>query len=144
MLNSFGERALCKLGPLDYTQAEVLNQRIEESLLFSHPGDVVEGMILATGIRPIPQVFGQGMRVPFEMTFEDEFENEIRVDAELCVERETKPKRAGCDVERVCMAQLQGSGRKGSLGRSPETTWVPQLPPYDEGGTTAQRTSRKG
>ena len=95
MLNSFGERALCKLGPLDYTQAEVLNQRIEESLVFSHPGDVVEGMILATGIRPIPQVFGRGMRVPFEMTFEDEFENEIRVDAELCVERETKPKRAG-------------------------------------------------
>jgi len=94
MLSSFGNRALCKLGHLDYTQAEVLNERIEESLLFSHPDDVVEGMILTTGIRPIPQVFGRGMRVPFKLTFEDQFENEINVEAELCVEREAKPKRA--------------------------------------------------
>jgi hypothetical protein len=94
VLNGFGDRALCKLGHLDYTQDEVLNQRIEESLLFSHPGDVVEGVILATGVWPIPQVFGRGMRVPFELTFEDQFENEINVESELCVEREAKPKRA--------------------------------------------------
>ena len=55
---------------------------------------MVEGMILATGIRPIPQAFGQGMLVPFELTFEDQFENEISVEAELSVERTAKPKRA--------------------------------------------------
>jgi hypothetical protein len=94
VLNSYGGASLCKLGPLDYTPAEVLNQRIEESLRFNHPGDMVEGVILATGIRPIPEGFGQGMRAPFELTFEDQFENEISVEGELALERTAKPKRA--------------------------------------------------
>ena len=115
MLNNFGNRALCKLGHLDYTQAEVLNEQIEESLVFSHPGDVVEGMILATGIRPIPQVFGRGMRVPFKLTFEDQFENEINVEAELCVEREAKPKRV--DVRR-------GTGLYGGLAKADDRVKV--------------------
>jgi hypothetical protein len=84
---SFDDRAsLCKLGRLDYTQAEVLNQRIEDLLRFSHRGDIVEGLIMATGIWPIPQAFRQGMLVPFELAFEDQFENEISVAAELSVD----------------------------------------------------------
>jgi hypothetical protein len=54
---------------------------------------MVEGVILATGIRPIPQAFRQGLLLPFELTFEDQFENEISVEAELSVDWTAKPKR---------------------------------------------------
>jgi hypothetical protein len=55
---------------------------------------MAEGMILATGIRPIPQAFRQGMLMPFELTFEDQSGNEIGVEAELSVDWTAKPKRA--------------------------------------------------
>jgi hypothetical protein len=95
VLNSYDEGALlCKLGRLDYEQADVLNSRIEYGLRFSHRGDMVEGFILATGIRPIPHAFRQGLLLPFELTFEDQFENEISVEAELSVDWTAKPKRS--------------------------------------------------
>jgi hypothetical protein len=94
LLNSYDGRELCKLGRLDFPQAEVLNQRIEESLRFGHRGDMVEGVILATGITPIPQAFRQGMLVPFDLTFEDQFENEISVEGKLSVDRTATPKEA--------------------------------------------------
>jgi hypothetical protein len=90
--NSFDDRAACRLGEVDYLQADVLNQRIEESLRFFHRGDIVEGVILATGIRPIPQAFGQGMLMPFELTFEDEFENQTIVAGDLSVDRTARSK----------------------------------------------------
>jgi hypothetical protein len=92
LLNSFDDRAVCKLGEVDYPQADVLNQRIEESLRFFHRGDIVEGVILATGIRPIPQAFCQGMLMPFELTFEDEFENQTIVAGDLSVDRTARSK----------------------------------------------------
>jgi hypothetical protein len=95
VLNSYDDQAaLCALGHLDYTQEEVLNQRIEKSLRFSHRGDMAEGFILATGVRPIPHAFRQGMLMPIELTFEDQFENEVWIEAELSVNWTAKPKRA--------------------------------------------------
>ena len=97
-LNSFDDRLVCKLGEEEYSQADVLNQRIEESLRF-HRGDIVEGVILATGIRPIPRAFRQGMLMPFELTLEDEFENQTIVTGDLSVDRTARstelPARCG-------------------------------------------------
>jgi hypothetical protein len=95
LINSYADRALCKLGRLDFPQADVLNQRIEESLQFHHRGEMVEGVILATGIWPIPQAFGQGMRMPFELRFEDQFENEIVGAGDLSVDRTARSKELG-------------------------------------------------
>ncbi len=94
LLNSYGDRTLCRLGKLDFPQADVLNQRIEESLEFRRRGDMVEGLILATGIRPIPQAFAQGMRVPFELAFDDQFDNETAVAGEVSVDRLARQKES--------------------------------------------------
>jgi hypothetical protein len=94
--NSYGGRSpLCKLGQLDYTETEVLNSRIEESLRFSHPGDMIEGVLLATGIRPIPKRHRQGMLMPFELTIADQFEDEISVEGLLSVSYTANPERSG-------------------------------------------------
>ena len=55
---------------------------------------MVEGFILATGVRPIPQAFRHGLLLPLELAFADQFDNEISVEAELSVDWTAKPKRS--------------------------------------------------
>ena len=89
---SFDQRfPLCKLGQCEYPTAEVLNDRFP--LKFHRPGDLIEGVILATGLEPIPKEYLQGMTVPLKLTFEDQFGNEISAEAELSVDRSTKPRK---------------------------------------------------
>jgi hypothetical protein len=38
---------------------------------------MIEGVILATGLEPIPKEYVQAMTVPVKLTFEDQFGNEI-------------------------------------------------------------------
>lgn len=119
-LNSFDGRAVCKLGELDYPQADVLNQRIEESLRFGHRGDMVEGVILATGIWPIPKAFCQGMLLPFELTIEDEFEHRTIVVGDLSVDRTARPKESAAR----CGTGLNGDST--ALRRAREGLRAPQ------------------
>jgi hypothetical protein len=92
VLRSFDDyRPLCRLGSLDYPRAEVLNHRIENGLRFDRRGDWFEGMILAHGLRPIPEKYHDGAIVPFQLTFEDVFGEEISEDAKLFVDRTAKP-----------------------------------------------------
>jgi hypothetical protein len=58
------------------------------TLKFHHHDYMVEGMILFTG-RPIPEGYHHTMTVPFTL-FLDQNENEIRVVAELFVDRTWK------------------------------------------------------
>jgi hypothetical protein len=91
VLRSFDdERPVCRLGPLSYWRAEVLNQRFENGLRFDRRGDWVEGMILANGLRPIPEKYLDGAIVPFQLTFEDVFGEEIIETAKLSVARTEK------------------------------------------------------
>jgi len=53
---------------------------------------MIEGVILATGLEPIPKEYVQGMTLPFKLAFEDQFRNEISAEAELSVDRSTKPR----------------------------------------------------
>jgi hypothetical protein len=81
---------LCRLGQCKYPTAEILNDRFP--LKFHHRGHMTEGVILATGLEPIPKEYLQGMTVPFKLAFEDQFGNEISAEAELSVDRSTKPR----------------------------------------------------
>jgi hypothetical protein len=95
VLRSFDEeRPVCRLGPLSYSRAEVLNQRIENGLRFDRRGDWFEGVILADGLRPIPEKYLDGAIVPFQLTFEDVFGEEIIETATLSVARTGKQRPA--------------------------------------------------
>ena len=88
---SFDQRLpLCTLGQCRYPTAEVLNDRFP--LTFHRRGCMIEAMILATGLEPIPKEYLQGMTVPSRLTFWDQFGNEIGIEAELYVDRSTKPR----------------------------------------------------
>jgi hypothetical protein len=95
VLRSFDEeRPVCRLGPLSYSRDEVLNQRIQNALRFDRRGDWFEGMILANGLRPIPEKYLDGAIVPFQLTFEDVFGAEISETAKLFVDRTEKQRPA--------------------------------------------------
>jgi hypothetical protein len=80
---------ICQLGQCSHPEGEVLNDRFP---LRFHRGDLIEGVILATGLKPIPQEYVHGMMVPFKLTFWDQFRNEISVESKLSVERSTTPR----------------------------------------------------
>jgi hypothetical protein len=84
--------SMCRLGLLQYPRNQVLNHRIDNSMRFVR-GRVIEGVILATGANPIPEGCRHGLIVPIRLAFLDQNENEIRENAELFVDRLSKPKR---------------------------------------------------
>jgi hypothetical protein len=98
-LRSFDEeKRVWRLGPLSFAREEVLNQRIENALRFERRGDWFEGMILANGLRPIPEKYLDGASVPFQLIFEDVFGEEIHEAANLAVartHRERLPEQRG-------------------------------------------------
>jgi hypothetical protein len=57
----------------DFTRAEVLNHLIEERHCFHHRGDSVEGWLLATGLKPIPDAYQNNTSVPVDVGFTDQF-----------------------------------------------------------------------
>ena len=71
-------------------KSEVLNDRFP--LKFHRRGHLIEGVILATGLKPIPKEYVQGMTVPFQLTVCDQFRNEISVESKLSVDRSTTPR----------------------------------------------------
>jgi hypothetical protein len=95
-LQSFHLReSIYRLGCLHYPAKEVLNDRIENYLSFNYRGQLVEGVILFSGLKPIPDQYCEGMSVPFKLTFLNQFEKEISVESELLVERRANRKSEG-------------------------------------------------
>jgi len=90
LLNIEEGNPLCKLGSLEFERSEILNSRIEKHLRFPHRGDIVEGWLLALGLRPIPQQYREGTRVPFQLAFRDQFQQEAEVHSVLSVLRARK------------------------------------------------------
>jgi hypothetical protein len=80
---------ISRLGQCSYLQQEVLNDRFP---LRFHRGHLIEGVILATGLKPIPKEYVQGMAMPFQLTVWDQFGNEITVESRLSVDRSTAPR----------------------------------------------------
>jgi len=82
----------CRLGPLQHPRVQVLNPRIQNSLRFQS-GQMIEGVILATGVKPIPEPYRHGQIVPIKLAFVDQNYNQIRETGDLFVDRLWKPKR---------------------------------------------------
>jgi hypothetical protein len=57
----------------DFTREEVLNHLIEGRLCLHHRGDSVEGWLLATGLKPIPDAYRNNTSVPVDVSFTDQF-----------------------------------------------------------------------
>ena len=93
-LENFDERTpLCRFGWLEFPRNQVLNHRIERSLRLHGRNQMVEGVILARGLKPVPELYHHDTFLPFELTFLDQSENEIRPEAKLFVDRTWRPKR---------------------------------------------------
>jgi len=82
------------LGNRDFPRRQVLNPRIMNSLKFHGYDYTVEGVVLLTGLKPMPEAFYHGMLVPFTVVFLDQNENAIRKDGELFVDRTWRRKNA--------------------------------------------------
>ena len=112
VLESFQSKGpIYKLGRLQYPAAEVLNDRIEESIRFRYPGQIVEGVILFSGLKPIPERYRLGMSAPFRLAFLDQFDVEVEVQSKLFVSRETK--RTTGEAEAVPRGVLQSTRKDG-------------------------------
>jgi hypothetical protein len=73
-LDSPDEKDLMRrFGPLRRPFQEVLNLRIENTLKFARPGEVVEGVILATGMSRLPDSYSTGQLVPFTLSLYDQY-----------------------------------------------------------------------
>jgi hypothetical protein len=88
----FDERpALWRLGHQDFPRSRVLNMSIMDSLHFQS-GKMVEGVILFSGLKPIPEGYEHGQSVPFTLDLMDQDENGIRQNDKLFVDRTWKRK----------------------------------------------------
>jgi hypothetical protein len=79
----------------DYSRGEVLNHRLERPLFLHHRGDLVEGLLLATGLEPIPDAYQNSMGVLLEVSFMDQFKNDHPARAYAFVERSARQKARG-------------------------------------------------
>jgi hypothetical protein len=84
---SFDERNLIyELGRQEYRADEVLNHKIEHNISLRR-GQIAEGWILASGLRPIPAEYGDHSTAPFELKLFDQFETEYAAEGTLSVLR---------------------------------------------------------
>ena len=70
-----------------FTEAEALNQRIENGLRFHHRGDVAEGWLVASGHKPIPDKYRDCMITTLSLTFTDQFGHDHSAHAEAMLQR---------------------------------------------------------
>jgi hypothetical protein len=72
-LSADGKSLYCFHRGFDFTRTEVLNHLIEERHCFHHRGDSVEGWLLASGLKPIPDAYRNNTPVPVDVSFTDQF-----------------------------------------------------------------------
>src|SRR5204863_1242236 len=75
------------LGGRIYPESTLLNPRFDPTLQFRHTGKRVEGILLATGLAPIPPEFRQGQSVPASLKFCDANCHTFKVQTTLYVDR---------------------------------------------------------
>jgi hypothetical protein len=85
VLESFRD-AVCTLGGVEYCQRDVLNHHIENRLRLPC-GEMVEGLILASGLARIPAEYRDGALVPFEITFTTSLGNVYGAEGRCSVSR---------------------------------------------------------
>jgi hypothetical protein len=83
-----------RFGPQRLVFQQVLNLRIENTLKFAQGGDVVEGVILATGMSRLPDSYMTGQLVPFTVSLYDQYGEAIVEGSYLSVQRAGRDARA--------------------------------------------------
>jgi hypothetical protein len=79
----------CVGSAFEFTEKDVLNHRIEDGLPFRR-GDIAEGWLVASGLRPIPEGFQNRMLTKLSITFTDQFAHEHTVQAHAVLERSAR------------------------------------------------------
>jgi len=80
-----------KHGAMEFPKRQVLNSRLENGLSLRR-GQMIEGVILASGLRPIPTAYRHGSHLPCTLGFLDQYGNEISRESPLFVDRTWQPK----------------------------------------------------
>jgi hypothetical protein len=81
------------LGQQDFPRSQVLNPRIMSHLKFCGYDQTMEGVILATGSKGIPESWHHGATTPITISFLDQNRDEISQSADLFVDRTWARKR---------------------------------------------------
>jgi hypothetical protein len=81
-----------KYGPLEFPKRQVLNTRLENGLSLGR-GQVIEGTILASGLRPIPAAYRHGYHLPCTLVFYDQYGREISRPISVCADRTWKSRK---------------------------------------------------
>ena len=94
LLNVDARTSICNVARLTFWREQLLNDDIHNTLRFHYCGQMIEGTILAVGLKPIPAAYRAGGHIPFQLAFGDPLGHEIKVEAELYHERTAKKKTA--------------------------------------------------
>lgn len=87
---SFDDRdRVWKLGGREFSPCEVLNSQIERNLVLVR-GRIIEGWLLATGVRPTPAHYSNFAAAPFRLILWDQFGNELGAQGTLSVFRKAQ------------------------------------------------------
>ena len=87
LLNIDERNPFCKLGRFEFERREILNSRVDNELRLQRRGQMVQGWLLASGLSRIPPQDRDGAKVPFQLTFRDQFQQETGVHGTLSVFR---------------------------------------------------------
>jgi hypothetical protein len=91
--NVSDERATYQIARgLEFSRDEVLNHRIEAGMSLRR-GTPVEGVLIGTGLAPLPDIYRDRMPVNVGLTFFDQFDNEFPFKTELHVNRQVRGNR---------------------------------------------------
>jgi len=95
-----------------YPPEQLLNERLEDGLRFRHRGDTVRGMIIAWGVKRIPDVYRDDSIVPFELAFTDSLGNQSSTRAALQVSRRREPEKKMQRAKEDLFGRLRGETMK--------------------------------
>ena len=91
LLDPKNRNSMYRLGQQLYPSSQVLNPRIDNGLKFQGLGQMVEGWVLASSMKAIPDFLGTSVPATITLLL-DQDENEISHDFELSVDRSWKRK----------------------------------------------------
>ncbi len=96
---------------INLTDAEVLNHRIESGLRFHHRGDVEEGWLVASGLKSIPERYGDQTVTNLRVTFTDQFGRDHSTHTQALLQRPAPLKNSLSRV-RNSLFETEGSEMK--------------------------------
>ena len=88
--SGFGQEVIFDFCGQHFLRKDILNQRIETGLRFNSRGQVIQGWVLGSGLRPIPQELRSERCTWCQLTFFDSLGRKAQAKAPLSVLRSTR------------------------------------------------------